>query len=71
MVMEAFLMDLRPNGATCYYNLMRVESKESVTSDSEELRGWCRTKRMDRAATPPHFAVSMCPTVSRFAMAAG
>uniref|UniRef100_A0A0E0PXC2 Uncharacterized protein n=2 Tax=Oryza TaxID=4527 RepID=A0A0E0PXC2_ORYRU len=48
----------------------RVETRVTVASDSE-LREWCRRKRMDRAATPPHFAVSMCPVIGRFAMAAG
>uniref|UniRef100_A0A0E0PXB9 Uncharacterized protein n=1 Tax=Oryza rufipogon TaxID=4529 RepID=A0A0E0PXB9_ORYRU len=47
-----------------------VETRVTVASDSE-LREWCRRKRMDRAATPPHFAVSMCPVIGRFAMAAG
>uniref|UniRef100_A0A0D3GG47 Uncharacterized protein n=1 Tax=Oryza barthii TaxID=65489 RepID=A0A0D3GG47_9ORYZ len=47
-----------------------VETRVTVASDSE-LREWCRRKRMDRVATPPHFAVSMCPVIGRFAMAAG
>uniref|UniRef100_A0A0E0A926 Uncharacterized protein n=1 Tax=Oryza glumipatula TaxID=40148 RepID=A0A0E0A926_9ORYZ len=52
------------------FNFGKVETRVTVASDSE-LREWCRRKRMDRAATPPHFAVSMCPVIGRFAMAAG
>uniref|UniRef100_A0A0D3H4K3 Uncharacterized protein n=1 Tax=Oryza barthii TaxID=65489 RepID=A0A0D3H4K3_9ORYZ len=46
-------------------------AKVTVASDSEELREWRRRKRMDRAATPPHFTVSMCPAVDHLTMAAG
>uniref|UniRef100_A0A0D3H4K5 Uncharacterized protein n=1 Tax=Oryza barthii TaxID=65489 RepID=A0A0D3H4K5_9ORYZ len=49
----------------------RLGSRVTVASDSEELREWRRRKRMDRAATPPHFTVSMCPAVDHLTMAAG